>query len=331
MRSSGYVLLAVLWTAVFAVGQAGLPQAPHMGTIEGTVVDINGGTVPKATVVLQGASTNDHRVLQTDDNGFFRFDGIEPGISHAVQVSASGLKSWTSDAIVLKPGQSFIVSGIVLAVAPVETSVNAVTQAEVAVEQVKQQEKQRVAGIIPNFYVSYDHDAVPLTPRLKFRLALKALTDPVTIAAFGMNAAIYQAAGYPSYEQGAAGYGKRLGATFAGGYSKILIGDAVLPSLLHQDPRYFYQGTGTTKSRLLHALSTPIFTRGDDGRREINWSDLGGDIASGALANAYYPKQDRGGSLVVRSALIGMGGRAAMGVFQEFVLRKMTTHSGDSH
>ena len=83
-----------------------------------------------------------------------------------------------------------------------------------------------------------------------------------------MNAAIYQAAGYPSYGQGVAGYGKRLGATFAGGYSNILLGDAVLPSLLHQDPRYFYQGTGTTKSRLLHAMSTPFIARGDDGRDE---------------------------------------------------------------
>ena len=125
--------------------------------------------------------------------------------------------------------------------------------------------------------------------------------------------------------QGAAGYGKRLGATFAGGYSKILLGDAVFPSLLHQDPRYFYQGTGTTKSRLLHAMATPFFTRGDDGKREINYSNILGDLASGALANAYYPSQDRGAGLVVRSAAIGIGGRMVFGIVQEFVLHKWTT------
>jgi hypothetical protein len=299
--------------------------------VSGTVLDVNGGTVPNATVVLQGPAGTDHQTVVTGDNGFFQFQGVNPGVRLHVIASAPGLTTWTSKEIVLQPAQVLELKGIALGVQRVVQSVNAETQQEIAVEQVKAQEKQRVAGIIPNFYVSYDHNAVPLTPRLKFHLALKALTDPVTIAGFGLNAAIYQAADYPSYEQGAAGYGKRLGATFAGGYSKILIGDAALASLLHQDPRYFYQGTGTTKSRLLHALSTPIFTRGDDGRREINWSDLGGDVASGALANAYYPSQDRGGSLVVRGALIGMGGRAALGILQEFVLHKMTTHSEDSH
>ena len=120
---------------------------------------------------------------------------------------------------------------------------------QVAAEQVKVEEKQRVFGVVPNFYVTYEHDAAPLTPKLKFQLAMKALTDPVTISGFGLNAAIYQAADYPSYRQGAAGYGQRLGATFAGGYTKILLGDALLPSLFHQDPRYFYQGTGTARSR----------------------------------------------------------------------------------
>ena len=205
---------------------------------------------------------------------------------------------------------------ISLGVADVETAVSAISPEEVAAEQVKVQEQQRVFGIVPNFYVTYEHDAAPLTPKLKFQLAIKALTDPVTIAGFGMNAAIYQAAGYPSYAQGAAGYGKRLGATFAGGYSKILLGDAVFPSLLHQDPRYFYQGTGTTKSRLLHALATPLFTRGDDGRREINYSNILGDLASGALANAYYPSQERGAGLVLRNAAIGVGGRMVLASFR---------------
>jgi hypothetical protein len=156
---------------------------------------------------------------------------------------------------------------------------------------------------------------------------MKALTDPVTIVGFGVNAGIYQAFDYPSYGQGAAAYGQRLGATFAGGYTKILLGDAVFPSLLHQDPRYFYQGTGTTKSRLVHAMAAPFITRGDNGNREINYSNILGDLSAGAIANAYYPRQDRGVGLVVRSALIGAGGRMAFGILQEFVLQKLT-HSG---
>jgi len=193
------------------------------------------------------------------------------------------------------------------------------------VQQVKVEEQQRIAGLIPNFYVVYDQQAAPITSKLKFHLAMKLLTDPVTMAGFGLNAAIYQMTGYPSYRQGAKGYGQRLGATFAGGYTNILVGDAMLPSLLHQDVRYFYQGKGTTKSRLLHALSSAFVIRGDDGHRQFNFSGIGGNLASGAIANAYYPEKDRGAKLVLSGALIGAGGRMANAVVQEFVMRKFTS------
>jgi hypothetical protein len=314
--------MATMWAAALAIAQQPFPQASDTGTIEGTVLDVTGGAVPKATVALQ--STNEHRTTVANDDGFFKFDGVKPGTPVHIVVSASELKKWTSDEIVLQPRQSFILTGIKLAVAPVETSVTAATPEEVAAEQVKIAEQQRVFGVIPNFYVTYDKHPAPLTPKLKFQLAFRALMDPVTIAGFGINAGIYQAVGYPSYGQGAAAYGQRLGATFAGGYAKIMIGDAVLASLLHQDPRYVYQGTGTTKSRLKHAIGSAFVTRGDNGEREINWSDLGGDLAVGALQNAYYPAQDRGPGLVLRGALIGAGGRMALGVFQEFVLPKWT-------
>ena len=323
---SGFALFVVLCTVTFVVAQQAPSQSPQMGTILGTVLDATGSTVPNATVVLQGPTLNDRRTLVTRDDGFFEFGGVNPATPIRVMVSAVDLKNWTSNEIMLQPGQSLIVTDISLEVEPVETSVNAVMPEQVAAEQVKVQEQQRVLGVIPNFYVTYERRPAPLTSRLKFQLAIKALTDPVTITGFGLNAAIYQVAGYPSYGQGWAAYGQRLGATFAGGYSKILLGDAVLPSLFHQDPRYFYQGTGTTKSRLLHALSTPFITRGDDGRREINYSNILGDLASGAIANSYYPSQDRGAGLVARSALIGIGGRMAFGIVQEFVLQKWTSH-----
>ncbi len=323
---SGFTLVLVLCTVAFAVAQQAPSQSPQTGTILGTVLDATGSTVPNATVVLQGPGPGGRRTVLTGDNGFFEFDGVNPAMPVRIMISAVDLKNWTSDEIILQPGQSLIVTDISLDVAPVETSVNAVMPEQVAAEQVKAQEQQRILGIVPNFYVTYEHKPAPLTSKLKFQLAFKALTDPVTLAGFGLNAAIYQAAGYPSYQQGVQGYAQRLGATLAGGYSKILIGDALLPSLLHQDPRYFYQGTGTTKSRLLHALGSAFVTRGDNGKREINWSDLGGDLASGALQNAYYPSQDRGLGLVFRGALIGAGGRMALGVVQEFVLRKWTSH-----
>jgi hypothetical protein len=313
-----------VWAASIALAQQQpLRQAPDTGTIEGTVLDVTGRTVPKATVVLQGP--NEHRTAVTGDDGFFKFEGVQSRTPVRVVVRASDLKNWTSNEIVLQPGQAFILTGINLPVAPVETSVTAATPEQIAIEQVKVAEQQRVFGVIPNFYVTYDKHPAPLTSKLKFQLAFRSLMDPVTIAGFGINAGIYQAVGYPSYGQGAGAYGQRLGATFAGGYAKIMLGDGVLASLLHQDPRYVYQGTGTTKSRLKHAIASAFVTRGDNGKPEINWSDLGGDLAVGALQNAYYPDKDRGAGLVVRGALIGLGGRVALGVVQEFVLPKFTS------
>jgi hypothetical protein len=195
---------------------------------------------------------------------------------------------------------------------------------QVAVEQVKIEEQQRILGIIPNFYVAYDHDAVPLTTKLKFQLALKTITDPITIVGIGMLAGINQAGDVPNYGQGAEGYGKRFGAATADSVSDVMIGGAILPSLLHQDPRYFYQGTGTNKSRTFHALASPFVCKGDNGRLQPNYSSVGGDLASAALSNAYYPASDRGAAPLFENFFIGTGERMLGNVIQEFVLPRLT-------
>jgi hypothetical protein len=195
---------------------------------------------------------------------------------------------------------------------------------DIAAEQVQIEEHQRVLGFIPNFYVSYNKDAVPLSPRIKFSLAFKVSVDPVTFAGTGFIAAINQAYHYPDYSEGVKGYGQRFASIYANGLTDIMVGGAILPSILHQDPRYFYQGTGTTKSRLLHALSSPLIRRGDSGRWEPNYSSLGGYLASGAIANAYYPQENRGFGLVMNIFAVDFSANVANAVLQEFVLRKLT-------
>ena len=327
------VLVMCLYAAAGAAQQDSLasPQpggsdAPQGASISGTALDTNGGVVPGAAVVLEPTAAGGSQTATTSDNGSFSFDRLKPG-AYQVAVSAHGFAKWTSGEIDLTPGQYFILTGIQMKLAIVITTVTAVTPEQIATQQVHVEETQRALGFIPNFYVVYDRRPEPLTARLKFQLAFRALTDPVTLGGFVANASIYQAVRYPDYQEGWAGYGQRLGSTFAGGYTGVLVGDALLPSLLHQDPRYFYRGTGTTKSRLLHALSYPVMTRGDNGRSEINYSGIGGDLAAGAMANAYYPQQERGARLVLNSALIGAGGRIANGLVQEFVLRKVTSRS----
>jgi hypothetical protein len=199
------------------------------------------------------------------------------------------------------------------------------SQEQIATEQVRIEEQQRVLGIVPNFYVVYDsRNAVALSTKLKFRLAMRVAIDPITISGIAILSGIQQAGNTPDYVQGAKGYGQRLGANAADGASDILIGGAVLPSLLHQDPRYFYQGTGTTNSRLKHALLSPFVCRGDSGKPQVNLSSLGGDLASSALSNLYYPTSNRGPGLVFGNFAIGTAERMLSGVMQEFVLRRLT-------
>jgi len=138
-------------------------------------------------------------------------------------------------------------------------------------------------------------------------------------------AAIDQAANNPNYPQGAKGYAERFGAGYADGAINIMVGGAILPSLLHQDPRYFYKGTGTNKSRALHAISSPFVCRGDNGRLQPNYSTIGGDLAAAALANVYYPQSNRGPGLFLGNFFIATGQRALANVAQEFILRRLTS------
>jgi Carboxypeptidase regulatory-like domain len=307
-----------------------LPDAPkpQPGIIVGTVIDVNNDTIPGATVILEGPVPRDHRTVVSNDDGFFEFKDLEPGANYHVIISAKGFASWTSPDVPLKPGQYVILKSSKLQIAGALTTINVAapvaSAAEIATEQVKAEEQQRVFGIIPNFYVAYDQKAVPLTTRLKFQLAAKVAFDPVTFIGVGIAAGAGQAGDHPDYPQGAKGYAERYRTSFANGFTDIMIGGAILPSLLHQDPRYFYQGTGTKKSRALHALSSPFVCRGDNGQRQVNYSTIGGDLATAAISNAYYPASNRGVGLFLGNFLIGTGQRAAANLAQEFILRRLT-------
>jgi hypothetical protein len=293
--------------------------------IGGTVTDVNGGIVPNATIVLEGRNSEDRQTTVASDNGAFDFDNLKPGIQYHITIAVKDFESWRSSPIVLSPGQYFFLVGIRLKIRDSETSVTVyASQEQIATQQVIVEEKQRIFGFIPNFYVTYDPHPVPLTTKLKFRLAYKATTDPVTFFGIAFMAAIYQAGDVPDYQQGWKGYGQRVGAGVADTATDVFFGGAILPWLLHQDPRYFYQGTGTKKSRALHAISSPYVCKGDNGKTQPNYSSLGGDLISGAISNIYYPETNRGAGLVFEGFFITTSVRTVNSLIQEFVLRKLT-------
>lgn len=324
----GVALAVALVFSVLASGQTN-QAASKTATVMGTVTDVNGDPMPNAMVVLKEVATNAPRAIMTTENGMFEFHDVTPGISYQLSISAKDFADWISPTITLEPGQFKIVTGIELRIKTDRTTVDVhYDPVEVATEQLKAEEQQRVFGIIPNFYVAYERDPAPLTAKMKFQLALKVSTDPVTAAGVALVSASRQAANSPKYGQGWGPFGERLGAVAADGFGDIMIGGAILPSLLHQDPRYFYQGSGTAGSRIRHAMFSPFVAKGDNGRWQPNYSSLGGDLASSALSNLYYPQANRGVGLVFGNFAIGTAERIGASLAQEFLIGKFTRRGG---
>ena len=166
-----------------------------------------------------------------------------------------------------------------------------VTQDQLAEAQLKAEVQQRVFGVLPNFYSSYIWNAAPLKPKHKIELALRSVTDPAVFLVTGITAGVQQADGKfdKGYGQGAAGYGRRYGAAYGNLVVGRVIGSAILPSLFHQDPRYFYLGTGSIKSRAWYAMSRAVITRQDNRRAQLNYSHLLGSVAAGCDLEAVPP------------------------------------------
>jgi hypothetical protein len=323
--------IAVAITLVVPVSLFGQDEKPELkpGIIIGTAIDANGDPVPDARVELKSSDSGDRRAVTTPESGSFEFREVPPGVPYEITIAAQDFADWNSSNITLEPGQFKIVTGIQLQIRTGLTQVEVTYDpVQVAAEQLKAEEHQRVLGFLPNFYVSYEKNPAPLTAKMKFQLALKVSTDPVTAAGVFGFAGIRQAADSPKYGQGWGAYGKRLGATAADGFSDIMIGGAILPSLLHQDPRYFYQGTGTTGSRIRHAMFSPFVARSDSGKWMPNYSSLGGNLASSALSNLYYPRADRGAGLVFGNFAIGTAERIGASLAQEFIIGKFTRRGG---
>jgi len=292
-------------------------------SVSGKVVDSNGVAVAGATVQLSRNDGSANRQAISNSDGAFAFDHAAPG-PFRLTVSAAEFTTQEYSGT-LESGQNLIVPAITLRVATLVTEVRVVPPQVIAEAQIKDEEKQKALGFIPNYYVSYVPNAVSLAPKQKFELAWKTMIDPVTFGITGAIAGIQQAQNdFSGYGQGADGYAKRYGAAYADAAISTFIGGAVLPSLLKQDPRYFYKGTGSKKSRLLYAIANSVICKGDNGHWQANYSGILGGLAAGGISTSYYPAKDRDAGLIFQNALIGIGAAAAANVLQEFVVKKLT-------
>jgi hypothetical protein len=327
LKPSHFVVLIALTGIVFVGSVSAQPTVAadtNSGTVLGRVLDVNGDPVANATVVLQRPEGNPATVVTMDD-GSFAFHDLTPGIAYEITVTAQGYGNWSSS-VTVEPGQEKTLTGVTLHIMAVRRAVTVTySSKEVAAQQLKAEEHQRVLGFIPNMYVTYEPHPEPLSAKMKFHLAYKGLTHPTFFAFEALWAGVEQAAHLTDYRLGARGYGERFGANLASGVSEGLFANAILPSLLHQDPRYFYRGSGTKGSRAWHAVEAPFVCQGDNGKSQPNYSQMGGSLISAALSNTYYPDSARGAGLVFTNFGTSMGLHVALGLAQEFLLGKFTS------
>lgn len=302
-----------------------LPDAPSTSVISGTVTDTQEATISTAHISLENSDGKTLRITQSDNTGTFSFTAVSPG-KYLIRITAPGFASWKIEDVSIHYSQDLVLPPIVLGVESIESTIDAITREDLAEQQISAEVKQRILGILPNFYVSYIPDAVPLTRKQKFKLALKVTVDPVTFFTTGVTAGVEQWQGdFAGYGDGFSGYAKRYGATYGDRVTSTFFGAALLPSLLHQDPRYFYKGRGKIINRALYAMSTVVICKGDNGHWQPNYSNVFGNLAAGGISSLYYPNSDKHDAQVtIDNIFIGIGTGAIGTLFQEFLLKHLT-------
>jgi hypothetical protein len=203
----------------------------------------------------------------------------------------------------------------------------------------RKEQSQRLLGVLPQFGVTSRQNAPPLTPHEKFHLFFKSAFDPAAIAVVGFQAGLSQAHDeFPAYGQGAAGYGKRFGASLADEVSFGFWSNFAYPVLLKEDPRYFRLGEGGFRRRLIYSVKQEFVCHTDKGGRSFAFSNVLGALTTGAISNLYYPgnsvirtipatastpaipvyENDRGVALTLSRTAIALGYGTIGGLFDEF-------------
>ncbi len=304
-----------------------LPNAPSTvqakAAVSGVVHDIGGTPVGDAQITLVGPDGLMRKTV-SDDSGEFRFEGLPAG-EITLSVKAEGLME-VSTTVTLRPGAEVELPVFSLKVAMTNFQVDAISQSQLADLQIKQEETQRLLGIMPNFYVVYDRNAVALNTKQKYKLAARSIVDPVNFGVIGISAGVQQWQNtFAGYGRGPSGYAKRYATNYANSAIGTVLGGAVYPSFFHQDPRYFYDGRGSIISRAWYAIFSAVRCKGDNGKWQPAYASVLGDFTAGAISNAYYPESDRDGfKLTMRNGAQSVASDAFDNLIQEFLLKHFT-------
>jgi hypothetical protein len=318
--------MAALGSSVAPSAQAAPARTPARSAparVKGVVSDIRGGLVPGAHIVIACSEPAVSEETTADSVGFFNVGGLPAGV-YSVTISSPGLETYELHDLHLRSGEIYSLPEVSLPMARTSADVTVtLTTQELAETELHNELKQRVLGILPNFYVSYQWNAAPLTARQKFKLTFRSATDPVFFGTTAITAGIEQADGtFPEYGPGPVGYWKRYGAAYGDAVIGRFMGSVVFASAFHQDPRYFVMTNGPVARRAWHAVSSTFIQRGDNRRWQPAYAHLLGNAVTGLIATTYHPGSSPG-QLVLDNTILGLGGQAANNLIREFVLRHL--------
>jgi hypothetical protein len=317
---------AVLWLTILAL-LFDVQSAPSQeaGSIQGKVTDSSGAPIFGAVVTVRDEGGTSTTV--TDMEGAFQISRLRPG-NFNVKISASGMSDWTAESVAASTADTKPLLAV-MQLAPTVTSVTiGLSPEDLAKEQVKRETQQRVAGIIPNYFVAYDNQAAPLSSQQKFNLSFKTLIDPATFAAVGITAGIQQIRNsYHQFGQGSVAYSERFGAAYGTTATNLLFTSVLAASVLHQDPRYFYSGKGTIKQRAWYAIKSAFRAKGDNGEWQPPYASVLGTVAAAELSELYYPGSRTQYTLLGRGLMFHLGGLIGLNLGEEFLLKKFTSHA----
>jgi Carboxypeptidase regulatory-like domain len=323
------ILSFPVWLVAQRTQPISAPQPSHeaaLGSIAGTVRAADGTSIRNLELRLADVTTGVIHTVRSDDEGAFTFGGLPSG-KYLLSTGTPSVQITSVSEIDLKDGQQYRLQTVEVRIVSRTTVDVVATEKEVAEAQVEQEGKQKVLGFIPNYYTVFIPNAAPLTPKLKFRLSMKSIFDPMTFAGTAALAGVEQKHNtFPGYEQGGEGYARRYGATFADTVSHRIFASAVFPTLFHQDPRYFYKGSGSTKSRIAYALLSTVICKGDNGKLEPNYSQFAGAFTAAGVSNLYRSPMDRQVGLTFRNGFIILGGNAVTNVLRELISKRLTSN-----
>jgi hypothetical protein len=202
---------------------------------------------------------------------------------------------------------------------------------ETAVGQPGVVQDKRIFGVLPNYRTAEGSVPYhPITVKQKFTIATKDTLSPPSYLLGGLFAGLSQLNNSnPSFGQGVSGYAKRYGTNTGDQVIGNFMTEAIMPSLLHEDPRYFRKGTGSTWSRIGYAISRVTVTRTDAGGTRFNFSEFLGNGTVASIGNLYYP-DDKGFSSTLQRMGSQIGTDAISNVLKEIWpdVKKKWLHKG---